>query len=66
MLKNDNPNIPHEVYNSLDLSKYSEVIFFRNYVKDQLMHSTADYTASSSQQRGISKDAVEAFLTTNQ
>ena len=51
-----------EVYNSLDLSKSSEVIFFRNYVKDQLMHSTADYTASSSQQRGISKDAVEAFL----
>jgi hypothetical protein len=38
------------------------VIFFRNYVKDQLMHSTADYTASSSQQRGISKDAVDAFL----
>ena len=51
-----------EVYNSLDLSKNNEVIFFRNYVKDQLMHSTADYTASSSQQRGISKDAVEAFL----
>ena len=51
-----------EVYNSLDLSKSSEVIFFRNYVKDQLMHSTADYTASSSQQRGISKDAVDAFL----
>ncbi len=51
-----------EVYNSLDLSKVSEVIFFRNYVKDQVMHSTADYTASSSQQRGISKDAVEAFL----
>ena len=51
-----------EVYNSLDLSKVSEVIFFRNYVKDQVMHSTADYTASSSQQRGISKDAVDAFL----
>ena len=51
-----------EVYNSLDLSKVSEIIFFRNYVKDQVMHSTADYTASSSQQRGISKDAVDAFL----
>lgn len=51
-----------DVYNSLDLSKNSEIIFFRNYVKDQQMHSTADYTASSSQQRGISKDAVEAFL----
>jgi len=51
-----------EVYNSLDLSKVSEVIFFRNYVKDQVMHSTADYTASSSQQRGISKDAIDAFL----
>ncbi len=51
-----------EVYNSLNLSGNKEVIFFRNYVKDQLMHSTADYTASSSQQRGISKDAVDAFL----
>jgi len=51
-----------EIYNSLDLSSNSEVIFFRNYVKDLQMHSTADYTASSSQQRGISKDAFDAFL----
>jgi len=40
-----------EVYNSLDLSSNKEVIFFRNYVKDLQMHSTVDYTASSSQQR---------------
>jgi len=51
-----------EVYNSLDLSSNKEVIFFRNYVKDLQMHSTVDYTASSSQQRGISKDAFDAFL----
>ena len=51
-----------EIYNSLNLSVNNEVIFFRNYVKDMQMHSTVDYTASSSQQRGISKDAFDAFL----
>ena len=50
------------VYNSVDLSGCKEIIFYRNYVKDELMHSTVDYTASSSQQRGISKDAFDAFL----
>ena len=51
-----------DIYNSKDLSSNSEIIFYRNYEKDLLMHSTIDYTASSTQQRGISKDAFDAFL----
>ncbi len=51
-----------EVYNSVDLSKNSEVIFWRNYHKDVLGHSTVDYTTGSTAQKGITKDAVDAFL----
>lgn len=51
-----------EVYNSLDLTSCKEVIFMRNYEKDVQAHSTLAYTASSSQQRGITKDAFDAFL----
>lgn len=50
------------IYNSRDLSDCNEIIFYRNYEKDVQMHSTVDYTTSSSQQRGITKDAVNAFL----
>lgn len=51
-----------EVYNSVDLSNNSEVIFWRNYHKDVLGHSTVDYTTGSTAQTGITKDAVDAFL----
>ncbi len=51
-----------DVYNSLDLSQNSEVIFWRNYAKDVQGHSTVDYTTGSTTQRGITKDAVDAFL----
>lgn len=51
-----------EIYNSLDLTSCKEVIFMRNYEKDVQAHSTLDYTASSSQQRGITKDAFDNFL----
>lgn len=54
-----------EVYNSLDLSTNKEVIFWRNYKKDVVGHSTVDYTTGSTAQRGISKDAVDAFLFTD-
>ncbi len=50
------------IYNSLDLSKDKEVIFWRNYEKDVQGHSTVDYTTSSTAQKGITKDAVDAFL----
>lgn len=51
-----------DVYNSLDLKSNPEVIFWRNYHKDVLGHSTVDYTTGSTAQRGITKDAVDAFL----
>lgn len=51
-----------DIYNSLDLSSNNEVIFFRNYKKDVQGHSTVDYTTGSTQQRGITKDAFDAFL----
>ena len=51
-----------DIYNSLNLAKNNEVIFFRNYEKDIQGHSTVDYTTGSTQQRGITKDAFDAFL----
>lgn len=51
-----------EIYNSTDLSSSKEIIFYRNYEKDVQMHSTLDYTGSSTQQSGITKDAINAFL----
>ncbi len=51
-----------DIYNSIDLSGNSEVIFYRNYKKDVQGHSTVDYTTGSTAQRGITRDAVEAFL----
>lgn len=50
------------IYNSIDLSGNKEAIVIRKYVKDVLGHSTVDYTTGSTAQRGISKDAVDAFL----
>jgi hypothetical protein len=51
-----------EIYNSLDLSSNPEIIFYRNYEKDIVMHGTVDFTSGSSEQLGITKDAVNAFL----
>lgn len=62
----------HALYNSTwsgdanagvtSLSKNTEVIFATQYEKDQFMHSTIDYTCSSTTQSGISKDAFDAYL----
>lgn len=51
-----------DIYNADDLGGNTEVIFFRNYKLNEVMHSTGDYCCSSSPQRGISKDAIDAFL----
>lgn len=51
-----------DIYNSLDLSGNSEIIFYRKYVKDMLGHSTVDYTSGSTAQDGLTKDAIDAFL----
>ena len=49
-------------YDSDDLSSNDEMIFIKSYVKDLFMHSTIDYTSSSSNQHGITKDAFDSFL----
>ena len=51
-----------EIYNSVDLSQNAEVIFARNYEKDLLGHALVDYTTGSEMQRGITRDAIDAFL----
>lgn len=53
------------IYNSLALGTNSEIIFYRNYEKDLLMHGLVDYTSSSTEQWGITKDAFDAFLFTD-
>lgn len=50
------------IYNSLDLSNNPEIIFFKAYEVEVFMHSTVDYTSSSSNQHGVTKDAFDAFL----
>lgn len=49
-------------YNSLDLKSNTEMILYKHYVKDVFDHSLVDYTCSSSQQNGMTKDAFDAFL----
>lgn len=44
------------------LSNNKEVIFATEYEKDLFMHSTVDYTCSSTSLSGISKDAFDAYL----
>lgn len=51
-----------DIYNSLSLGSNKEIIFYRNYEKDMVMHSLVDYTCNSTEQFGISKDAIDAFL----
>ena len=51
-----------DIYNSLSLGNNKEIIFYRNYEKDMVMHSLVDYTCNSTEQFGISKDAIDAFL----
>lgn len=52
-------------YNSLDLTGNKEMILTKHYVKDLFMHSLPDYTCSSSQAYGLTKDAFNAYLFTD-
>jgi hypothetical protein len=52
-------------YNSLDLSKNNEMIFYKAYKQDILMHSLIAYISSSTQMSGLSKDAFESYLFTD-
>ena len=51
-----------DIYNSLSLNSNNEIIFFRNYKKDVVMHGLVDYTCGSTEQWGITRDAFDAFL----
>lgn len=43
-------------------SANAEIIFMKEYEKDVFMHSTVDYTSSSTPISGLTKDAFDAYL----
>ena len=49
-------------YNSLDLSKNTEMIMFKKYILGVLPHATQDYCCGSTQTNGLSKAAFNAYL----
>lgn len=49
-------------YNSVDLSSNKEMILYKAYKQSLLTHSLIDYTCSSTQNSGMTKDAFEAYL----
>lgn len=51
-----------EIYNSLDLSRCPEVIFYRNYEKDVMTHGLVTATCATQEVYGLTRDAVDAFL----
>ncbi|MFA5555226.1 MAG: RagB/SusD family nutrient uptake outer membrane protein, partial [Phycisphaerae bacterium] len=52
-------------YNSLDLSKNPEIIFYKPYKQDILQHSLIAYISSSTQMSGLTKDGFESYLFTD-
>lgn len=51
-----------DIYNNIALGSNPEIIFFRNYEKDVIMHGLVDFTCGSTEIRGLTKDAIDAFL----
>lgn len=49
-------------YNSTDLSKNPEMIFYKAYKQGLLTHSLIAYTCTSTQMHGMSKDAFDSYL----
>ena len=49
-------------YNSTDLSKNPEIIFYKPYSKNTLMHSLIDYTVNTGGTNGMTKDAFDNYL----
>ena len=49
-------------YNSTDLSKNPEMIFYKPYSKNTLMHSLIDYTVNTGGTNGMTKDAFDSYL----
>ncbi len=52
-------------YNSLDLSKNTEMIMYKVYKQSVLQHSLIAYTCSSTQLSGLTKDAFNTYLFTD-
>lgn len=49
-------------YNSLDLKGNKEVILYKHYVQDVMHHSLVDYTCTSTEMNGLTKDAFDSYL----
>ena len=49
-------------YNSIDLSKNKEMIFFKPYETNLMCHSLVDYTLNTGGTHGMTKDAFDSFL----
>jgi hypothetical protein len=52
-----------DLYSSMDLSNNPEVILFKKYLAGVLTHSVIGYTNSTTQMSGLTKSAVESYLT---
>lgn len=50
------------IYNSVSLTDNPEIIFYKPYENNILMHSLIGYTSSSTQISGMTKDAFDAYL----
>lgn len=50
------------LYNSVTLTGNPEVIFCKEYRQDVMGHSTINYTCTSTQMNGMSKDAFDSYL----
>ncbi|MBO4625328.1 MAG: RagB/SusD family nutrient uptake outer membrane protein [Bacteroidales bacterium] len=56
------------IYNSFDLSKgdaAQEMILYKKYQYSTFVHSLIDYCCGSTQQKGLTKDAFDAYLFTD-
>lgn len=63
MKKEYRPNGSYQgIYSSIDLSKSPEIIFYKPYSQDVLMHSAVDYTLNTSDTHGMTKGAFDVYL----
>ena len=50
------------IYNSETLAGNPEIIFYKEYKKDVFEHSLIDYTCTTTEMSGMSKDAFDSYL----
>ena len=53
------------LYSSMDLKGNKEVILYKRYISGVLTHSVIGYTNSTTQMSGLTKSAVESYVTTD-